>query len=96
MLVPPSGGGDAPKTVKATQVSVPVVRALTLRVAKRHLAAVELAAKVKGRSYSTHVARGRVITQYPHAHAHARLGKKHRPVVKLVLSRGKRPKTKKR
>jgi Tol biopolymer transport system component len=91
-LVPPAGGEGAPPTVKPTQATVPNVRTLRYRTARKRLAAVHLAAKVTHRSYSTRIARGHVISQHPRARAQARLTKRHRTPVKLILSRGKRPK----
>lgn len=70
------------------------VLALNDSTAKRRLAAVDMSLKVTRRSYSKAVRRGHVISQYPPARSHARLLKKQRPVMKLVLSRGKRAKRK--
>jgi Tol biopolymer transport system component len=91
MLLPSSGGGGPSPTVKATRASVPAVRALSYRVAKHRLAAVDLAGKVTHRRFSSRIKRGHVIAQYPRARTHANLRKKRGRVVKLVLSRGKRP-----
>lgn len=94
MLLPSIGGGGPPATVKATQAAVPTVRALSYHVAKRRLAAVDLSAKVTHRRFSSRVKRGHVIAQYPRPRTHANLRTKQGRVVKLVLSRGKRPSAK--
>jgi Tol biopolymer transport system component len=90
-LLPSSGGGGPSATVKATHASVPAVRALSYRAARRRLAAVDLAAKIAHRSFSSRIKRGHVIAQYPRARARTNLRKKRGRVVRLVLSRGKRP-----
>lgn len=90
--VPPATGGGPLPTVKPTQATVPNLRALSLSTAKRRLAAVRLKAKVTRRSYSLRIRRGRVISQFPRARSQARLTKKQARVVKLILSRGRRPK----
>jgi Tol biopolymer transport system component len=95
LYVPPAVGGGPSPTVRPRQATVPNVRALRYRTAKTRLAAVRLHAKVTHRRYSSRIKRGRVISQFPHARARASLKKKRSRVVKLVLSRGKRPKAKK-
>jgi Tol biopolymer transport system component len=91
LLVPPASGEGPPPTVKPTQATVPNVHAFRYRVARAKLAAVRLTAKVTRRRYSTRIGRGHVISQYPHPRAQASLRKKRGRVVRLVLSRGRRP-----
>jgi hypothetical protein len=89
-FIPTVGGGGPSATVRPTHATVPEVRTLGINAAKARLATVHLSAKVIRRSYSSRIRRGHVIAQYPHARAHARLAKKQRPVVRLILSRGRR------
>jgi Tol biopolymer transport system component len=92
LFVPqPSGPRRAFVTVAPTQVHVPDVRWLRYRVAKARLAAWRLVAKVTRRAYSP-IPYGHVISQSPRANRYARLGPDGAPVVvKLVISRGRRP-----
>jgi Tol biopolymer transport system component len=79
------------RIVAPTQVPVPDVRRLRFRVAKARLAAWRLIAKVTRRRYSS-IPYAHVISQSPRAQRYARLGQDGAPVVvKLVLSRGRRP-----
>jgi beta-lactam-binding protein with PASTA domain len=77
--------------VKPKEATVPDVHALSLHSAKRRLARVRLTGKVKQQRFSSRVARGHVISQYPRARAQASLQRKRTRVVKLVISRGRRP-----
>jgi Tol biopolymer transport system component len=86
-----SGPRGAFPIVAPTQVPVPDVRRLTFRAAKARLAPWRLVAKVTRRTYSS-IPYGRVISQSPGANKDARLGPNGAPtVVKLVISRGRRP-----
>jgi hypothetical protein len=86
-----SGPRRAFVTVAPTQVPVPDVRRLRFRVAKARLAAWRLIAKVTRRRYSG-IPYAHVISQSPGANRYAGLGPNGAPtVVKLVLSRGPRP-----
>ena len=87
--VPPAGGAGPPPTVNPTQATVPSVQHLGLARAKSTLGAVRLGAKVTGRRYSA-VMRNHVIAQYPKARARVSIAGR-RPRVRLVLSRGRRP-----
>lgn len=91
LFVPQLGGGGPSATVAPTQTPVPNVKALGYRAAKVKLAARQLAAKVTRRSYSSRIRRGHVISQTPRARTIAQLTSTEKPVVKLVLSRGRRP-----
>lgn len=92
VTVPPASGNGPPPTVSPTHATVPDVRRLGYRAAEHRLGAVRLKGKVTHRRYSARIRRGHVIAQYPRARTHARLTKKHRTVVKLILSRGRAPK----
>lgn len=91
LLLPPAGGRGPSATVRPTRATVPNVRTLGFQRAKTRLAVVRLRAKVTRRNYSSRIGRGHVIAQYPHPRTRARLGKKGRALVRLVLSRGPRP-----
>lgn len=91
IFVPASTGAPVPKAVKPKEATVPDVHALSLHSAKRRLARVRLTGKVKQQRFSSRVARGHVISQYPRARAQASLQRKRTRVVKLVISRGRRP-----
>lgn len=96
IFVPGVTGAAAPRAVKPSQATVPDVHALSRRAATRRLAKVRLTGKVKAQRFSSRVARGHVLSQYPRARAQANLKKKRGRVVKLVLSRGRRPAKKRR
>ena len=96
LFVPQDGGGGPLAPVAPTQAPVPNVKSLGYHAAKAKLAVRQLVAKVTRRSYSPGVKRGHAISQLPRARTLAQLTSAHKPVVKLVLSRGKRPKAKKR
>ncbi len=84
------GGPSA--AVAPTQVPVPDVRRMTFRVAKARLAQWRLIPKITRRVYSR-VAVAHVVSQSPGANKYARLGQNgEKTVVKLVMSRGPRPK----
>lgn len=91
LYVPRDGGGGPSVTVPPTQTPVPNVKALGYHAAKAKLAARQLGARVTRRSYSSRVRRGHVISQFPRARTLAQLTTTHKPVVKLVLSRGRSP-----
>lgn len=91
VFVRPRTGGPVPKPVKPTQATVPDVHALSLHSATQRLARVRLTGKVKQHRFSSRVKRGHVISQYPRARTQASLKKKRTRVVKLVISRGRRP-----
>ena len=94
LFVPPDSGGGPSAAMAPTEAPVPNVRSMGYHAAKARLAARQLVAKVKRRIYSSYVHRNHVISQSPRARTVAQLtGRK--PIVKLVLSRGRRP-TKKR
>jgi hypothetical protein len=95
LFVPHAGGGGPSATVSPTQAPVPNVKSLGYHEARAHLAARRLVAKVTRRSYSSFVRRGHVISQFPRPRTIAQLTSTKTSVVKLVLSRGRRP-TKKR
>jgi Tol biopolymer transport system component len=83
------GGPSA--AVAPTQVPVPDVRRIRFRVARARLAKWRLVAKITRRRYSQ-VSWGSVISQSPRQNTYARLGQDGAPtVVKLVISRGSRP-----
>jgi Tol biopolymer transport system component len=91
LFVPAAGGGGPSATVAPTQAPVPNVTALGYHLAKAKLAARQLTAKVTRRPYSSRVRRGHVISQLPRARTLAQLTAAQKPVVKLVVSRGRRP-----
>jgi len=91
LFVPQDGGGGPLATVPPTQTPVPNVKSLGYHAAKVKLSARRLAAKVTRRSYSSLVRRGHVVSQFPRARTIAQLTSTQKTVVKLVLSRGKRP-----
>jgi beta-lactam-binding protein with PASTA domain len=91
LFVPQPGGGGPAPLVTPTQAPVPDVTALGYHMAKAKLAARELTAKVTGHRYSSWVRRGHVIAQFPRKSTLAQLTGAEKPIVKLVLSRGKRP-----
>jgi Tol biopolymer transport system component len=91
LFVPRDGGGGPSAAVPPTQAPVPNVKLLGYHAAKTKLAARQLAARVTRRSYSSAVRRGHVISQFPRARTLAQLTTTQKPVVKLVLSRGRRP-----
>jgi Tol biopolymer transport system component len=95
LFVPRDSGGGPSATVPPTLAPVPNVKSLGYRAAKARLAARRLVAKVKRRTYSSRVPRNHVISQSPRARTIARLTA-HKPVVRLVLSRGRRPNARKR
>jgi hypothetical protein len=83
------GGPSA--AVAPSQVPVPDVRRMTFRVAKARLAQWRLTPKITRRVYSP-VAVAHVVSQSPGANKYARLGPDGaKTVVKLVMSRGRRP-----
>jgi Tol biopolymer transport system component len=83
------GGPSA--AVAPTQVPVPDVRRMTFRVARARLAQWRLIPKITRRVYSP-VAVAHVVSQSPGANKYARLGQNGaKTVVKLVMSRGRRP-----
>lgn len=91
--VPAAGGGGPSATVSPTEATVPDVRALSYHSASQRLLALHLKPKVTGRRFSARIPRGHVLTQFPRARAHAPLTRTKRPRVKLILSRGRRPRT---
>ena len=91
LFVPGAGGGGPSAPVPPTQAPVPNVKSLGYHAAKVKLSARRLAAKVTRRSYSSLVRRGHVVSQFPRARTIAQLTSTQKTVVKLVLSRGKRP-----
>jgi Tol biopolymer transport system component len=91
IFVPPAMGGAVPRVVKPSQATVPNVHALSRHAASRRLAKVRLTGKVTQRRFSSRVARGHVLSQYPRARSQASLKNKRGRTVKLVLSRGRRP-----
>lgn len=96
VVVPPRTGGPVPKLVKPSLALVPDVHALSLHSAKKRLARVHLTGKVRQRRFSSRVKRGHVISQYPRARTRTGLKRNRTRVVRLVLSRGKRPAHKRR
>jgi Tol biopolymer transport system component len=96
IFVPPATGGAVPRAVKPSQATVPNVHALSRHAATRRLAKVRLTGKVTQRRFSSRVARGHVLSQYPRARSQASLKNKRGRTVKLVLSRGRRPAKKRR
>jgi Tol biopolymer transport system component len=96
IFVPLATGGAVPRAVKPSQATVPNVHAFSRRAATRRLAKVRLTGKVTQRRFSSRVARGHVLSQYPRARAQASLKNKRGRTVKLVLSRGRRPAKKRR
>lgn len=93
LFVPAAGGGGPSAPVAPTEAPVPNVRALGYHAAKAHLATRGLVAKVKRRIYSSYFHRNHVISQSPRAQTVAQLTGTKR-VVRLVVSRGRRPKKK--
>ena len=86
-----SGPGGPSASVAPTQVPVPDVRRIRFRVARARLAKWRLVAKIVRRRYSA-VSWGSVISQSPRQNTYAKLGQNGAPtVVKLVISRGPRP-----
>ena len=96
IFVPPATGASVPRAVRPSQATVPNVHALSRRAATRRLARVRLTGKVAQRRFSSRVARGHVLSQYPRARAQASLKSRRGRTVKLVLSRGRRPAKKRR
>jgi hypothetical protein len=96
LFVPPARGGAPSATVRATQATVPPVGTLSLQAATHRLKGVKLTGTVAGRSYSSKVPRGTVLSQYPSARTRASLKTSKSRTVKLVLSLGRRPATTKR
>jgi Tol biopolymer transport system component len=91
LFVPQHGGGGPSATVAPTQAPVPNVTSLGYHAAKIKLAARLFAAKVARRAYSSRVRQGHVISQSPRAHTVTGVDQHSATVVKLVLSRGRRP-----
>jgi hypothetical protein len=96
VFVPPALGGAPSATVRATQATVPPVGTLSLQAATRRLTGVKLTGTVAGRSYSSKVQRGAVLSQYPSARTRASLKTSKSRTVKLVISLGRLPATTKR
>jgi hypothetical protein len=88
--VPPGIGQGPPPTVNATRLPVPSVRALSLKAAKKRLAAADLPIGTVKHQYSAKVRKNRVLVQYPRAGAVAHRTVKIGPPVNLTLSRGPR------
>jgi PASTA domain len=85
--VPPATGEGPPPTVNATRVTVPSVHRLSYHAAKRRLQAAHLRVGRVHRRFSR-LPRNHILSQSPHAGAHAHRSTKKGPPVNLVLSRG--------
>ena len=90
VFLPPFGGSGPPPTIDATHITVPPVRGLSFKAARKRLRARHLEIDRVSKLFSSTVPRGRVVAIRPRAGRKAHRFSEAGAAVRLYVSRGRR------